>query len=58
MSKHTDDLSNQQFGKLTAISRIKGTQWLCQCECGETLKVGAYYLKKKAELPIVDVYMI
>lgn len=46
MSKHTDDLSNQQFGKLTAISRIKGTQWLCQCECGETLKVGAYYLKK------------
>lgn len=43
LSKRAKDISNQKFGKLTAlypIAKIKkqGTQWLCQCECGNTTK--------------------
>lgn len=33
----TKDLTNQKFGKLTCLYRVKkgtGVKWLCQCECG------------------------
>ena len=33
------DLTNQKFGKLTAISRVKGSKWLCLCECGNTKEI-------------------
>ena len=35
MIKH-EDISNQQFGKLTAISYDKGGRWNCLCQCGTT----------------------
>ena len=35
MIKH-EDISNQQFGKLTAISYDKGGKWNCLCQCGTT----------------------
>lgn len=28
------DLTGKVFGRLTALSFIKGGKWLCQCECG------------------------
>lgn len=31
-----NDLTNQKFGKLTAIHRVEGgsSKWLCKCDCG------------------------
>lgn len=42
--KHTKDLTGMQFGRLTAMERLpekKGSSylWLCQCSCGNTVKV-------------------
>ena len=28
------DLTNQVFGKLTALRHLGGGRWLCRCECG------------------------
>jgi hypothetical protein len=48
------DLTGQQFNRLTVIERaenyvspkgVKQTQWLCQCECGNTVIVTAQKLK-------------
>lgn len=44
------DLTNQQFGKLTAISRApkrndKYTRWICRCECGNEIEVRTDYLR-------------
>ena len=33
------DLTNQRFGKLTAISYVKGSKWLCKCDCGKETTV-------------------
>ena len=43
------DLTNQKFGKLTAIKptekRLNGQViWLCQCECGKEIEVRSYNL--------------
>ena len=52
--KKCSDLTNQKFGKLTAVKLVqphinpsgrKRTQWLCQCDCGNTLVVLAESLK-------------
>lgn len=46
-----DDISNQKFGRLTAIEPIgklgsdRGMWWLCRCDCGEETKVPAKHLK-------------
>ena len=37
-----NDITNQSFGKLTALSyetRADGIYWLCQCECGNQVAV-------------------
>lgn len=44
------DLTNQKFGKLTAIKRApkrndKYTRWQCQCECGNFTEVRTDYLR-------------
>lgn len=43
------DLSNQKFGKLTAIKRVESpdryTRWLCKCECGKEVSVRTDYLR-------------
>lgn len=44
------DITGEKFGKLTVISSTderKGTYmvWLCQCECGNTIKVNTNYLR-------------
>ena len=43
------DITNQQFGKLTAIKRLpnknKKVYWLCQCECGNLVEVRKDHLK-------------
>ena len=42
---HTHNLTNQQFGKLTAIKKSNkidpdgNTYWWCQCECGNIVEV-------------------
>ena len=41
MGRKFSDLTNQRFGRLIAIKRIKNklskrTQWLCKCDCGNT----------------------
>jgi hypothetical protein len=47
------DLSNQKFGKLTAIRRVKhksketGAWWLCLCDCGKNKVVYGNYLRRK-----------
>ena len=45
------DLSQQRFGKLTAIYRTenkgKQTQWLCQCDCGKYCVVSMSHLISK-----------
>ena len=37
------DITNQKFGKLTAIQRAPSrsgkTYWLCKCECGNEKEV-------------------
>ena len=34
------DITNQQFGRLTALSRIgRSYKWICQCSCGQTTTV-------------------
>ena len=45
------DLTNQKFGKLTVLYRVKtektGTFWLCECECGNTTVVSMGHLTSK-----------
>lgn len=42
------DLTNQKFGKLTALSKTSSrngkTYWLCQCECGNFKEVQTNHL--------------
>lgn len=43
------DLTGQQFGELTAIKPIRQNKipcWECQCSCGNTKIINAYYLQK------------
>ena len=44
-----EDLTGKKFNKLTVISRVennkKATKYLCQCECGNYVKVQAGNLK-------------
>ena len=43
-----NDITNQSFGKLTALSyetRADGVYWLCQCECGNQSWVKGNNLK-------------
>lgn len=44
------DLTGQKFGRLTVIERldsdVKGTYWLCKCDCGNTNIVSASNLKR------------
>lgn len=42
---HKIDLSNQTFGLLRVIKRIKGPKWLCICSCGTKTIVHGYNLK-------------
>lgn len=43
------DLTGQKFGRLTAISFVKGerarVKWLCRCDCGKEIYVFAYNLR-------------
>ena len=46
VGKNIKDLKGQKFGKLTAIERTEekdrnSYKWLCQCECGNEVKVSA-----------------
>jgi hypothetical protein len=50
-SANTLDLTGKTFGKLTVIERAGITKngtalWLCQCECGNTVKANATLLKR------------
>lgn len=45
------DLTGQRFGRLVVIERIKNdekgyVQWLCQCDCGNKIKVFSNNLRK------------
>lgn len=43
------DLTGQKFGKLTAIKPVRQNKipcWECQCDCGNTKVINAYYLQK------------
>lgn len=57
------DITNQKFGRLTALSRIEGSKWKCKCECGNivyvrtnsliqgrTLSCGCYHKDKVKEI--------
>lgn len=44
------ELTGRKFNMLTVIKRVENTnggcsQWLCMCDCGETVKVAASHLK-------------
>lgn len=44
------DLTGQQFGRLTVLSRAKKknrTAWLCQCSCGNTKIITTQVLRRK-----------
>lgn len=50
MAKKPQDLSNQKFGKLTAIKYIHKNNrvyWICQCECGNLTEVLSSHLLSK-----------
>ena len=47
MRKKTD-ITNQRFGKLTAIHRDGETKWFCRCDCGGSKSVYSYNLKNGA----------
>lgn len=47
------DLTNERFGRLKVIRRVRNpildrrdAWWLCDCDCGEKVKVPAYNLKR------------
>lgn len=46
------DITGQRFGRLTAVriherwTSNRGTQWLCQCDCGNAKIVGLNHLKR------------
>jgi hypothetical protein len=40
------DLTDQKFGKLTAIEYLGESKWRCKCECGKETKVIAHNLIK------------
>lgn len=44
-----EDITNQKFGRLTALYRIKSnnnrTKWLCHCDCGKDIAVLATSLR-------------
>lgn len=45
------DLTGQKFGLLTVVKRaenVKGVQWVCKCDCGNTTIVRSYALKSGA----------
>ena len=39
------NLKNEEFGKLTIISRIDDEKWLCKCSCGKETQVRVYDLE-------------
>jgi len=39
------DITNEKFGRLTAIEYVGEHKWLCQCECGNTSEVPSYSLR-------------
>lgn len=39
------DISNQRFGKLFVLCRIKGRRWQCICDCNQYCVVYSYDLK-------------
>ena len=46
------DLTNQKFGKLTAITKApkrgdRYTRWICKCDCGNIVEVRTDYLTSK-----------
>lgn len=54
-----NDLTGRRFGKLTVIKRVKDyiskngkkrTQWLCQCDCGNKVKVLSQSLTSESTL--------
>jgi hypothetical protein len=52
MQERRLDLTNQKFGKLTAIKPIHLQStgvagWLCQCECGNIIEVSTHCLKSQ-----------
>lgn len=42
---HRDDLTNQRFGRLTALELVKNKGWKCLCDCGNITYVRGYNLK-------------
>ena len=45
MDSRTKDITNQKFGKLTAIKYIGKKEWECLCECGKTTIVRGALLR-------------
>src|ERR1700721_315148 len=49
MVKKAEDFTGKRFGRLTVISSNKvpgyGTSWLCQCDCGNQVRVRGFNLK-------------
>ena len=41
------DIKGKKFGALTVIEHLGGRQnlWKCQCECGEIVPVGSFFLR-------------
>ena len=40
------DLTNQKFGRLTAIKYLGASKWLCKCDCGNEHIVLSELLQK------------
>lgn len=38
------DLTGQRFGRLLAKEYVKGSRWICQCDCGNMVTVRAWKL--------------
>lgn len=43
-----NELKGQKFGRLTALQHLPGSWYICQCDCGNRVKVKTYSLKSGA----------
>lgn len=44
MAKYDTNIINRKFGLLIAKERLDKFTWLCNCECGNSIKVNIYHL--------------
>ena len=45
MGRPHTDITGQRFGMLTVVEYIKGSYWMCKCDCGKERIVDGRHLR-------------